>query len=813
MQLSYSNSVLSGIEAFEMVDMEKLNLLITSDLITSMEPGEHIKDKSYKQYLIKYRRLLESKKPIKYYRPYNLGRVYPSQSLGLAPMWRQVRQTISSEFYCDIDMVNSAPSIIYNLCKNKEIECKYIEKYVNNRDDILNNLMKQLKINKETSKSIMLAITFGGNPTITLSKMKIKYELLPKFLENYSDDITRILKKIYRNTKEICDDFEDIEKVKNKNKLTIFSLYIQNIENQILEEVYTYMLNKNIISNNFVLCFDGIMIPKNSFYPELLNEINQLIKDKFNFDLKFINKEMNDGFTMEQLQKHQVIDIEDYIDNWNNKTCTDLFYKLYPNKYIYSDINQFWFSFEKNNTYLKYPAKIIPASIYDDVSNKLEGLFLEKIDNLKNEYEAEVKKLKKKDMDEKEKNALLQNLQNEFKILSNKYKTALKSIGTSSFIKGASDFFKSKYNNNNIEVEMDSNPNLLAFNNLVYDLSINKFRKIEAEDLISKTTGYDINLERNETIRNDILNIIKSMFNSDEMFNYFLNVLSSFLFMANKLEKLYFFTGQGGNGKSLITNLLNSALGQYYLNADNSFLTTRFESSKPNPTLRDSNGKRLMLISEPDDSQSLNAGFCKKISGKEPIGARGLYESKEISFMPLFTCIICTNQKPSLDKAEPALIRRFRIINFPFNFVDNPTKPNEKKIDYNLKNKLSSKEYINEFILMLIDRAYENRNLREFDEPSEVLELTRDYVSSFDPLIDYLNQYIEITKNESDKIQSTTLHTHYKSKTNINLSALKFTEYMNQHGIIKKRNSSGQQFIGIKFKPEQQEEEINDLDV
>ena len=70
--------------------------------------------------------------------------------------------------------------------------------------------------------------------------------------------------------------------------------------------------NNYITQSNCVLCFDGMMLLKSNFEEELLNKLNALIRNKFNLELTFVVKEMNGGYTDEQLETTQVNKLRSY---------------------------------------------------------------------------------------------------------------------------------------------------------------------------------------------------------------------------------------------------------------------------------------------------------------------------------------------------------------------------------------------------------------------------------------------------------------------------------------------------------------------
>ena len=74
-----------------------------------------------------------------------------------------------------------------------------------------------------------------------------------------------------------------------------------------LECIYSFCKeHAYIFNNNCVLCNDGIMIEKDKYEEEFLIKFNEIIQEKMNFDLQFTVKELNQGYTKEQLIEHQI---------------------------------------------------------------------------------------------------------------------------------------------------------------------------------------------------------------------------------------------------------------------------------------------------------------------------------------------------------------------------------------------------------------------------------------------------------------------------------------------------------------------------
>jgi len=83
----------------------------------------------------------------------------------------------------------------------------------------------------------------------------------------------------------------------------ITGMYLQNYERLIMEHVYNYMNEQELIKNNdCVLCFDGIMINKINYKDDgILTELKQLIKNKFDLDLTFEIKHLDSGYNVDKV--------------------------------------------------------------------------------------------------------------------------------------------------------------------------------------------------------------------------------------------------------------------------------------------------------------------------------------------------------------------------------------------------------------------------------------------------------------------------------------------------------------------------------
>ena len=223
------------------------------------------------------------------------------------------------------------------------------------------------------------------------------------------------------------------------------------------------------------------------------------------------------------------------------------------------------------------------------------------------------------------------------------------------------------------------------------------------------------------------------------------------------------------------------------------------------------------MISEPDatgDDCTFNVGFLKSISGGDVIECRDLFKSS-FTYQPQFTLFVQTNVLPTLPKTDDGIKRRIKIINFPYKFVENPTKHYEKPIDMNLKQKFT-KEFFNEFILMLIDFAVISKN-KPIEATASSIKAKEAYLSENDPIKLWFEHFI-IKTEDAKPIKLGDLYKHFSSHSDQVVIRKNFKTFLQSH--LKDNNLSitikdGYEVVkNISIKEDvDSDEEVNELDV
>lgn len=227
----------------------------------------------------------------------NYGRVFPFKSLGLFSFRKQVRGALAYGLYEDVDISNCHPTLLLQIAEHNDIKCKYLRKYVNNRDDYLNLIIETYNVDKNKAKELFIIMLYLGSFNTWKKDNSIIVDVELKFIVKLKEELKNIGSVLVDGNKNLVELIKKKHQklnIKNKNiNSSVVSFILQEYECQILETLYNHCTNKKIINNDCVLCADGLMIPKKNYNDGLLNEFNLIIKEKMGFDLTFVNKPLD----------------------------------------------------------------------------------------------------------------------------------------------------------------------------------------------------------------------------------------------------------------------------------------------------------------------------------------------------------------------------------------------------------------------------------------------------------------------------------------------------------------------------------------
>lgn len=279
---------------------------------------------------------------------------------------------------------------------------------------------------------------------------------------------------------------------------------------------------------------------------------------------------------------------------------------------------------------------------------------------------------------------------------------------------------------------LDSNKDLLGFDNGVYDLSTHEFRSAVNSDYVSMSVGYNYAMISEQSPERQALDtLICQILPDPEIREYTLQTMASCLDGHIRDQNFYMWAGKrgsGSNGKSTLVSLLMKALGDYACISPASLVTGMREgANEANSALMSIKGKRVVLLSEPAATQNIQADLLKLYTGGDPISARKLHHEQE-TFEPQAKFILVCNNPPGVSEMDGGVARRIKLIEFLSRFVDDPSADpalRQFKIDRDIPLRLNDLRLALINLLLEKYKPYKENGLCQ--PPSAVMQATLKY--------------------------------------------------------------------------------------
>lgn len=323
---------------------------------------------------------------------------------------------------------------------------------------------------------------------------------------------------------------------------------------------------------------------------------------------------------------------------------------------------------------------------------------------------------------------------------------------------------KEVFYDENFLKNLDKNAWLIGFRNGVYDLKASVFRPGIPEDYISLQMPIEYSeYTEDDPLVKDVHDFFSKIFPDKEVRDYFMDVSSDVFVGGNKRKHVYFWSGEGDNGKSVTELFFEKMFGEYAIKLPTSLIVgKRTQSSAASPELvRAGNGVRWAILQEPDKRDVINIGLLKELSGNDSFFARGLFqEGGEIE--PMFKLNVICNDPPSIPYSDKATWNRIRVIPFESTFSNDAPDSHEEQI---LQKIFPKDPYFSEKIPHLIKPfAWVLLNHRKknpkFIEPAKVTLATEFYRTKNDTYRQFNDE--RIIKDDKCRITLSELYNTYK---------------------------------------------------
>lgn len=681
----------------------------------------------------------------KYKQTVSHGRFFAKGQLSLQTLVREVRHTISREFYDDLDIKNAHPVFLQYFCQTLNIETPSLNTYINHRDEVLEGISPD----KNVAKKVVLSLINGGYKDY----MKVAHK--SEWLFCFYHEMIKVRQAIATGA-DYDRHFEWYNRTRKSAKRSThnpqgsyMNTLLCNFENRVLMIIWE-ALGKPI---NCVLCFDGLMIAKNedgtsATTPELIAKLEKAVLAQTDCAIELAVKPMDDGFDMsgetiipyvtETLSEldQSVADLitntpfhDSDIADWHrvihgSASSGSDFYKLENNL----------MAFNGNYYETRDDSSLLMMSLETMISPKV------------------AEKLKKDEDGKKQLTAALSKLRNNGGRVG-----AIKTI--EAHIKLREDIF-------------DTKPHLLAFENGVWDMETVEFRKGKKEDLISVSTGYDW-VEPSEADCAELDKLIKEILPVEDVREIVLQILSTTLY-GRTLEHIVFFTGCGRNGKdTLTTGLLAAALGtQRFYNGNITSITgsDKLKSRGADVATASMTKKSAVVFNEPSKFDVLNGATLKLITGGAKINARQIYSNKAETSICGTNIIMC-NSTPRISGIDNAILQRLIICPFPAQFLtpdekaklpaDTPylhlVNPTYKSVEWQQRMRCPLIK-----LLLGYFQKFKANNYILCGITKEMKDLTTTYKDSNDSFLTFFEDKYEFTESPRDIVRISDIFAEFK---------------------------------------------------
>lgn len=404
---------------------------------------------------------------------------------------------------------------------------------------------------------------------------------------------------------------------------------------------------------------------------------------------------------------------------YNEKEFAELFYK--NNKHMYVISNKHLYELNEYSVWCDYGEK--------DFSNRklkihacIEPYIIKYTESLLNNINLD-KTFAINILDNTERQSMLKVLELKQDHIKKESKKVLKHVGSMGYLLSVSKAVTELFIDHHFYKKLDKNPLLFPFNNVLFDCSICEIREIKYNDYISLTCGYNYSKDYSKETYEEVQNFLKDIVNLDRkivenedaelknidytsIHEVLIDLFSSCLNGSNQQNIMSIFIGRGGNGKSLLMNLIKNCFGNFYgVLSGLHFQKDKSDSNAHDAELHALKNSRITCTSEMNVDLKIKPASIEYLTGNETIKTRTLNEKPE-EWVPFFKPILLINDLPSLDFKE-AILRRLLIIRFPYLFRTedefDETNPYHKKADITLSSKFQKTEYRDALINIFIE--------------------------------------------------------------------------------------------------------------
>lgn len=208
----------------------------------------------------------------------NLGRLCAADGVGLQALSRDVRSALGGRYYWDVDVVNAQPTLIVQYCEREGWECPHLRRYVETREEVLEEMERNLGIERWEAKEKILSILYGGNGE----------GLTPFLTRDLVPEVRRILTNVWAKNAETLKWLKSQPNCVGKGMAYVF----QTEERKVLMAIDRALTRRGRSLD--VLIHDGGLVRKRegetTFPTRLLREVEADVKNETGYAIRLAVK-------------------------------------------------------------------------------------------------------------------------------------------------------------------------------------------------------------------------------------------------------------------------------------------------------------------------------------------------------------------------------------------------------------------------------------------------------------------------------------------------------------------------------------------
>lgn len=674
------------------------------------------KSSSYKDVIYQYAKGQETSK---------MGRLYVRDMEGLQGFPHDIRNPLLDRHNWDCDMENAHYYLIVKLAKDwGNLPTTAIQHYINNRDEELT----KLGVSRRNAKTLYLMAMYGGDVSLHNEFYKIANED-PK-------DVSHIA-KVKAEVETIADlcwgKFPALRKYAKKTnaKFSLLSLLVQTEERKCLNEINEYMASVGRYVS--VLIHDGCAVEKKDgeteFPAEFLRGAEERVLEKTGHTIRIIAKRFSHNYIIKK--QDDLVDGGIVIsDAWGAERFVELM-----GKNIVKDEGEVWL-FNKNN-----------------------GTWSNRLPDLKTAITQQGRKL----------------------IFRQMGPLGVKIFDFSGCVRNTNSLIEKlpsvlPEQNGYFRQRIASDVGKLLFSDGIYDFKTAVFSKQFDREIVFRCVMPFPFPDRDEVEIAKIKEMVFGVGNENQPFNTQSDsdTLRHSLMRASigdyRRKKAIFGNGHTNSGKGCAYTITKTAYGDYVETFEgNSFLAKNYqgEPERENTFMLAFVDKRFAFSSEIklDKNSKIDSNKFKSITsgGADPIKMRKLHENA-ISKINKATPFLFAQAFPDFEPPDDAMKERVRSVSWGKSFVDNPTKPHERKRDTSFVDYLTRVESGKAFFWVLTD-TYDEWRANGYAEPemsATEKEATANLVPQF-KFQEVLEEAFELTGRTSDFVPYADIQAHMEA--------------------------------------------------